>query len=402
MQASLGKASPMKRKFIRYVETKIALVAILVAGLCAGTGYGIYRHLSAVQADTEAQIASNLRARHLIQALMLIQDAETGQRGFLLTGRDEYLHPYLQALRQIDRGLATLQRDYAHADNARSVTAAIEQEARAKFSELQQTIELRRRLGLEAALPVVLQDTGKRLMDAIRADINQLLEVEQATIDRSALRQSAAARHTVHLWAVAAAVMLLPAGGCLILAFREVRQGRREGARLAHASSHDALTGLLNRPALLARLDAALAHRPQEVGLLYLDLNGFKAINDDLGHAVGDRLLVEVARRLEVTLRPIDTIARLGGDEFVVLVEACTSPRFLDALAARVESALGALRLTERGDTRIGASVGTAWSLLDGPSATGLLEAADAAMYRRKTQMRQAPASAGRARLSVA
>lgn len=392
----------MKRKFIRYVETKIVLVAILVAGLCVGTGYGIYRHLSAVQADTEAQIASNLRARHLIQALMLIQDAETGQRGFLLTGRDAYLQPYLEALSRIDQGLATLQRDYADADAARSVTAAIDQGAHAKFAELRQTIELRRRLGLEAALPVVLQDTGKRLMDRIRADINQLLEVEQATIDRSALRQSAAARHTVHLWAVAAAVMLLPAGCCLILAFREVRQGRREGARLAHASSHDALTGILNRRALLARLDEALARRPQEVGLLYLDLNGFKAINDDLGHAVGDRLLVEVARRLEGTLRPLDAVARLGGDEFVVLVEACTSPRLLGALAARVESALGTIRLTERDEARIGASVGTAWSSLDGTSAEALLEAADAAMYRRKTQVRPASSSAARARLSVA
>lgn len=391
----------MQRKLIRYVETKILLVAILFACLCGGTGFGVYRHLSSVAAETEALIASNLRTRHLVQALMLIQDGEAGQRGYLFTGRDEYLQLYQRALRQIDEGLATLQRDYAHAEGERSVTDSIDAKVRARFAELKETIELRRHLGLEAAMPVVLRDGGKRLMDRIRADINKLLDAEQATIDRNALRQSAAARRNVTLWALAAMSMLLPAGCCLLLAFRDTRRGRREGARLAHESSHDALTGLLNRPAFLARLDGALARRPHEVGLLYLDLNGFKAINDDLGHAVGDRLLVEVARRLAEVLRPIDAVARLGGDEFVVLVETCPGVDRLDTLADRVEAALRTVRVAELGRRRIGASIGTAYSARDGTSAAALVEAADAAMYRRKTQMRQAPAGAARARLSV-
>lgn len=392
----------MQRKLIRYVETKIVVVAILFACLCGGTGFGVYRHLSSVGAETDALVASNLRARHLVQALRLIQDGDREQRSYVLTGRDAYLQPYLQALRQIDERLAALQRDYARTDGAQPDTVRIDEAVRSKFAELQEAIALHRRLGPEAAMPVVLRDRGTRLMDRIRHDIIRLLDAEQTTIDRNALRQSEAARRNVNLWALAAAVMLLPAGCCLVLAFREVRQGRREGARLAHASSHDALTGLLNRPALLARLDRALAQRPDGVGLLYLDLNGFKAINDDLGHAVGDRLLVEVAHRLEEVLRPIDAVARLGGDEFVVLVETCPDGRLLDALSGRLEAALGAVRLAEFGHRRIGASIGTAYSATDGTSATALMEAADAAMYRRKTQMRQASANPARPRLSVA
>ena len=147
---------------------------------------------------------------------------------------------------------------------------------------------------------------------------------------------------------------------------------------------------MLNRVELLSRLEEALAQRPGAVGVLYLDLNGFKAINDELGHAMGDRVLIEVAYRLRATMRPGDTAARLGGDEFVILVEDCSDRSALDVLAARVEAALESISLPGLQQHRIGGSVGSAFSAEDGTSAASLIAAADTAMYARKMHMRRA------------
>ena len=389
----------MTRTFVGYIETKLVLAAVVVACLSGATIWGIYRHAASASADTEALLAGNLRARHLVQAMSIVQDAETGQRGYLLTGREEYLRPYLDALAGIDGGLAVLEADYAGTDLATTVVVKIARAARGKFAELKETVELRRTRGFEAARQIVLQDTGKQLMDAIRADVGRLLEAERAAIDRIAHRQSSMAMRDATLWVWAALAGLLPIGLCLVLASRDARRNRRESARLAHSSSHDTLTGVLNRPAFLAKLDQALARRPREVGVLFIDLNGFKAINDDLGHAVGDRVLVEVARRLQETVRPGDTVARLGGDEFVLFVEPCTNPQALPSVAGRIEAALAAIRLPELDRHRIGGSVGTAHSSDGTASAAALIKAADAAMYARKSELRGAGAASTRLQL---
>jgi len=379
----------MMRTFVGYIETKLVLAAVVVACLCGATLHGIYRHAAAAHADMEELLAGNLRSRHLVQTMSIVQDAETGQRGYLLTGRDTYLTPYLAALGSIEVSLATLQADYAGTDLATSVVAEIDRGARAKFAELKQTVELHRTRGFEAARQIILQDTGKQLMDTIRTDVGRLIEAERAAIDRIAHRQSSSAMRDADLWFGAALAGLLPISLCLVLAFRDARRNRHEGARLAHASSHDALTGVLSRPAFLARLDAALSRRPRAVGVLFIDLNGFKAINDDLGHAVGDRVLVEVARRLQEAVRPDDTVARLGGDEFVLFVEPCTNPQALPSVAGRIEAALSAIRLPDLDRHRIGGSVGTAHSSDGTPSAAALIKAADAAMYERKSELRK-------------
>jgi diguanylate cyclase (GGDEF)-like protein/PAS domain S-box-containing protein len=152
--------------------------------------------------------------------------------------------------------------------------------------------------------------------------------------------------------------------------------------RLAHQATHDSLTGLPNRELLLDRLALALArasrsHAP--VALLFIDLDGFKQVNDRLGHDSGDAVLIEVARRLTELTRPSDTVARLGGDEFVAVLEGMHE---LEAftVAERFQTTLATPYRLSSGIANIKASIGVATSN-PGSTVDGLLAAADRSMY---------------------
>ncbi|HEX4011346.1 MAG TPA: diguanylate cyclase [Solirubrobacteraceae bacterium] len=147
---------------------------------------------------------------------------------------------------------------------------------------------------------------------------------------------------------------------------------------------HDSLTGLANRRLLMDRLAVACAHlarTPGTVGLVFIDLDGFKDINDRHGHAVGDQVLVQTARRLQSVVRDQDTIARIGGDEFVILVDRVADGDALPDLVARVERAVTAPIPGEDATLHVGASVGYAVTDRPDESYDAILTRADDAMY---------------------
>jgi diguanylate cyclase (GGDEF)-like protein/PAS domain S-box-containing protein len=158
-------------------------------------------------------------------------------------------------------------------------------------------------------------------------------------------------------------------------------------AELKHAAFHDTLTGLANRALFHDRVDHALdvsQRHDHRVAVLFVDLDGFKTVNDGLGHAAGDALLVGVAERFTGCLRPGDTIARLGGDEFGLLLEDVGEPSVAVSIAQRMLDALAEAFDVAGNETFVSASIGIRVSDASATSAGTLLRDADAAMYAAK------------------
>jgi diguanylate cyclase (GGDEF)-like protein len=184
---------------------------------------------------------------------------------------------------------------------------------------------------------------------------------------------------------------------------RDVTDRRVREAALAHRAEHDSLTGLVNRARFEVRLNDLLDAREraprsaatQHVAVLFIDLDGFKPVNDRYGHAAGDAVLVGVASRLRESTRGTDVIARFGGDEFAVLVEVRDHDE-VNAVAERILHSLKRPFLYDGYELSVGASIGIADSRMaqltsDSPdpsdrplTATELLHAADTAMYAAK------------------
>ncbi|GAA6618330.1 EAL domain-containing protein [Scytonema sp. NUACC26] len=167
----------------------------------------------------------------------------------------------------------------------------------------------------------------------------------------------------------------------------EITDRKRVESQLHHAAFHDALTGLPNRALFIDRLRSALKQAKQHMdylfAVLFLDLDGFKTINDSLGHLVGDQFLIAIATRLKVCLRPRDTVARLGGDEFTVLLEELQDISDAFHIADRIHQALSLPFHLDGQEVFTTASMGIALSVgYDRPE--DLLRDADTAMYRAK------------------
>jgi diguanylate cyclase (GGDEF)-like protein len=176
----------------------------------------------------------------------------------------------------------------------------------------------------------------------------------------------------------------------LLISAREMRASHRASARLGYLARHDALTGLANRRAFHEALEQAIGagtKTGQRFGLLLMDLDGFKRVNDRLGHEAGDHMLVRVAKSLKATRRESDVLARLGGDEFALLVPDLASDEAGDDLVARIKLAIASANTGHLGPA-VSASVGFALFPDHASSKAELLGLADERMYsdKRRTQ----------------
>ena len=237
---------------------------------------------------------------------------------------------------------------------------------------------------------------GSSLFARFHPDDRQRFADELAHLERDPTRVATvetrvqANDHTIrHLEITATNRLSDPAVMGIVINSRDVTERVETATRLAHEAMHDSLTGLANRALLLDRLTHALSRRRSQrrkIGLLFLDLDHFKRINDSLGHGAGDQVLTVVASRLVGAVRPEDTVSRLGGDEFVILADDMPDEATASTIAERVRAAVSEPVEVAGREITVACSIGV--SLADGSPAELLLQQADTAMYRVKTSGR--------------
>ncbi|MHC2467435.1 diguanylate cyclase (GGDEF)-like protein/PAS domain S-box-containing protein [Bradyrhizobium embrapense] len=177
----------------------------------------------------------------------------------------------------------------------------------------------------------------------------------------------------------------------MLLALMDITERKRAEARLAFMAQHDSLTGLPNRNLLRQQMEEMLQHTRRstdKVAVLMLGLDNFKAVNDTLGHGIGDKLLRGVAKRLRSTLREEDALARLNSDEFTIVQGGVMRPEDAVLLARRILDAIGEPYLLDGHSVVVGASIGIAMSPGDGEDSEKLLKSADMALSRAKSEFR--------------
>ena len=249
--------------------------------------------------------------------------------------------------------------------------------------------------------PAVQRILGRRAAERVGqpfgSDVHRddLAVVERALADVAALGGSEArvefrARHADGSWrtleAIAKNLMDDPAVGGIVVNYRDITERKTLEEQLRHQAFHDVLTGLENRFLFLDRLGHALTRAGRggdPTAVLYLDLDDFKAVNDRLGHAEGDKLLKAVAQRLRAVTRDSDTVARLGGDEFAIIIEETDRVEAEQAAARILATLTPPFELGDR-PIEVRVSIGIATQSFDGADADELLRRADIAMYAAK------------------
>jgi diguanylate cyclase (GGDEF)-like protein len=322
--------------------------------------------------DRQAALTAAAFAQH--DRLLQMVNEETGMRGYVATGDPAYLDVY-------ETAKAVWRRD----------AAAVEQ-TQAVFPRL--TPRVRRSIGLSLELQryfageIVLMrahradlakrnlSRGKALFDRLRALDTQVQQAANAEMRKQRV-------HSV-LLAKAGFTSAVTLSGILVvwaLAFLLIL-GR---ARAYRASSFiDSLTGVRNRRGAAAAIQAQLAAQPPSFGLVFIDLDGFKKINDAHGHAAGDAILRDVAARLQQELREGDSVCRVGGDEFLCVLAPPATREQVSVIARRLRRSI-AQSYSFRGNKHvIGCSVGVSMYPDHGTTSEVLIARADSAMYRAK------------------
>jgi len=225
-------------------------------------------------------------------------------------------------------------------------------------------------------LSVASQNHGGKTVDELMGELTDFM------------RRSSNGTHFYELngGRVVASAYNTTSDGGWVATYEDVTERRQAEAQIMHMARHDALTNLPNRLLFREKMEEALA-RGEKLAVLFIDLDRFKSVNDTLGHPVGDVLLCEVTKRLQLAVRGADTVARLGGDEFAI-IQIGARPTDATELAARIIESISESFDVSGHQVMIGTSLGIAIAPTDGTEPDQLLRNADMALYRAKSEGR--------------
>ncbi|MEZ0287897.1 MAG: diguanylate cyclase [Methylophilus sp.] len=328
------------------------------------------------------------RQRYDIAALgKAITNAESGQRGYLLTGHTLFLDTMEQGRTDTRRVLASLDRRVASAGEIRPQLEKVKQLIHRKFDAMDISIQVQMRAGSYASHLTLSKDKSRELMKLIDDRLGEMdskLENLRADYEKK-IRQRV-------IQAVIGAILLcMLIIGVLLFSYRsttdllgKVLETQAVTEQLSHQVDHDLLTGLPNRRSVDDHLESVFQrskHNSKPFAIFFMDLDGFKQVNDQYGHEIGDALLIEVSHMFQKVLRQTDFLARQGGDEFVLVVGSYLHRMELLQLAQRLIQLFSRPVIVRTMALNVGVSIGIAEYPRNGKQVKQLLHAADKAMY---------------------
>ncbi|MFD0928240.1 diguanylate cyclase domain-containing protein [Methylophilus glucosoxydans] len=319
-----------------------------------------------------------------------ITNAESGQRGYLLTGHTLFLDALEQGQAEAMKAISLLEHDLDTSSAARPLLANIKQLVQQKFNAMDKSVQVQMHAGEYAPHLSLSRDRGRELMKLIDGQLAQI--DEQLLIKRQWFEQ--AIRNRILASVTVAILLSIVIISVLVFSYRsttllleQVMENQAVAKQLSHQADHDLLTSLPNRRSVNVYLESTYEMArigSKQFAVFFMDLDGFKRVNDAYGHDVGDALLIEVANMFKRVLRQSDFLARQGGDEFVLVVSSYLHRLELTQLAQRLIH-LFAQPVVVRGiPLEIGVSIGIAEYPHHGKNVKQLLHVADKAMYDSK------------------
>lgn len=368
----------------------VALAALVfaVVAIAAVSGVAVVAAENLIRTNEKILIA-----QRIVSSLESIRfnalAVDIGEQNFVITGNERELGRYRSGAVEIEGELVYLagKRDENVALAERF--AELESWARQFIVSERKIVEMRRMKGFAAAQAMVRDHVGDELQE-------KLLGVTHRLLTRSRQQQdSLEADQILFGDKIRRLILALISSSAFILVFlygtlrRLNLEQRAAQIQITHQATHDALTGLFNRPAVMEHIASRLNDAENEAALggfaiLLVDLDGFKEVNDSLGHDAGDATLKEVARRARLALRDSDIIARLGGDEFLIIIPQVSDKETAARVAQKLIAVIAEPYIWGSGHAEVTASIGISLFPGDAREREALMKMADIALYQAK------------------
>ena len=334
-----------------------------------------------------------LRAQRVISSLESIRfnalALDVGEQKLLITGNERGLEQYRSSAVEIEGELVYLASKRGEHAALAQHSAELDSAARQFIASERKIVEARIARDFAAAQLLVRAHNADQMQEKLLAATHQLLSQSrraQDILEADQILYGDKVRRLILALISSSAFILIFLYGTLRRLNKEQRAAQ---ARIAHQATHDSLTDLFNRPAVMEHISSRLRDAESEAALggfalLLLDLDGFKAVNDNLGHDAGDALLKEVARRACLALRDSDYIARLGGDEFLIVIPQVSDQDTARRVALKLIGVIAEHYLLGAERARVTASVGISLFPRDARDREALMKCADLALYQAK------------------